>query len=286
MLKLRIERTGVIVPPPSPTVNPRYGIWRDLDGGVYAYTETLGDEYRMHLPGLASFRFNSRGDEIAAEVHGGTGEELVLDAYRRRVLPMALQVSGREVLHASAFRAPGGVVALCADSGTGKSTIALGLNGRGYPLWADDLVAFEASDQGSRAISLPFKPRLRPSAAALFGGKAIGLATEAGDNLPAAGTEAATLSAICVLRRADMSVPAVTVRRLSPAESLAAVLAHAWYFAIQDGERKRRMISHYLELVAGISVFEVSFLTGLEHLSATLDAIEDVAHGSVRTTCS
>src|SRR6266404_5379503 len=90
MLKLRIERTEAIVPPPSRTVNPRFGIWRDLEGGVYAYTEALGDEYRMHLPGLASFRFSSRGEEIAAEVHSGTGEELVLDAYRRRVLPMAL----------------------------------------------------------------------------------------------------------------------------------------------------------------------------------------------------
>lgn len=286
MLKLRIERTGVIVPPPGRAVNPQYGIWRDLDGGVYAYTETLGDEYRMHLPGLATFRFSSRGDEIAAEVHGGTGEEPVLDAYRRRVLPMALQVSGREVLHASAFRAPSGVVALCADSGTGKSTIALGLNGRGYAIWADDLVAFETSDQGSRAISLPFKPRLRPSAAALFGLKAIGLATEASASVLATGAEAVTLSAICVLRRAQSCARPVAVRRLSPGESLAAVLAHAWYFAIQDGERKRRMISHYLELVAGIAVFEVSFLTGLEHLPATLDAIEEVARGSVLSTCT
>ena len=56
----------------------------------------------MHLPELASFRFTSRGDEVAATVPDTVTDELVLDAYRRRILPMALQVSGREVLHASA----------------------------------------------------------------------------------------------------------------------------------------------------------------------------------------
>src|ERR1700681_3983242 len=180
MLKLRIERTGTIAPP-ARAFDPRFEVWRDLEGEVYAYAESCGDEYRMHLPGLASFRFSSRGDEVSAEINGATTEELVLDAYRRRVLPMALQVSGREVLHASAVRSRAGVMALCADSGTGKSTIAFGLNSRGYPLWADDLVAFEVSDHGTHAISLPFNLRLRPSAAALFGVSASRLSTVATD---------------------------------------------------------------------------------------------------------
>jgi hypothetical protein len=34
------------------------------------------------------------------------------------------------------------------------------------------------------------------------------------------------------------------------------------------------MINHYLELVAKVPVFEVSFPSGLENLPATLDAIE------------
>ena len=66
----------------------------------------------MHLPGLASFRFSSRGDEIAATVTSAAREELILDAYRRRVLPMALQVCGREVMHASAVRSPAGYSAM------------------------------------------------------------------------------------------------------------------------------------------------------------------------------
>jgi hypothetical protein len=281
MLKLRIERMGAVVPPSARTFNPWCDVWRDGDGGVYAYAENLGDEYWMHLPDLASFRFTSRGDEVAATVSGTATDELVLDAYRRRILPMALQVSGREVLHASAVRSPAGVMALCADSETGKSTIAFGLSSRGYPVWADDLVAFEVSDHGGVAISLPFTMRLRPPSAALF--KQTDSVPVAGvDERISPGAENSPIAAICVLRRESALTSPVSVQRLSSGEALAAVLSHAWSFALQDAERKRRMINHYLELVAKVPVFEVSFPSGLENLPATLDAIETVLAESMQ----
>ncbi len=56
MLKLRIERVRTIDLPPDPTLNPRVEVWRDNEGLIAAYGETLGEECRMHLPGLASFR--------------------------------------------------------------------------------------------------------------------------------------------------------------------------------------------------------------------------------------
>jgi hypothetical protein len=275
MLKLTIERMGAIVPPSPRTSDPCCDVWRDGDGTVYAYAENLGDEYWMHLPDLASFRFTSRGDEVAAAVTGTATDELVLDAYQRRILPMALQVSGREVLHASAVRSPAGVTALCADSETGKSTIAFGLSSRGYPVWADDLVAFEVSDHGGVAISLPFTMRLRPPAAALFKGTAS-VPDEEGNGHVSPGVETSPLAAICVLRRESALTSPVAVQLLPSGEAFAAVLSHAWSFGLEDADRKRRMINHYLELVARAPVFEVSFPSGLENLPATLDAIETV----------
>jgi hypothetical protein len=165
------------------------------------------------------------------------------------------------------------VIALCADSETGKSTIAYGLNSRGYALWADDLVAFEISDRGSRALSLPFTMRLRPSAAALFERESLKFSHIGSDEDLTSDT--APLAAICVLRRDDKAAP-VSVRSLSSAEAFAAVLSHAWSFALQDGERKRRMINNYLELVARVPIFDIAFQPGLDKLPAILDAIEDL----------
>ena len=163
----------------------------------------------------------------------------------------------------------------------GKSTIAFGLSNRGYPVWADDLVAFEVSDHGGVAISLPFTMRLRPPSAALFK-ETTGEPIVEVDETVSPGGENSPLAAICVLRRESTVTSQVSVQRLSSGEALAAVLSHAWSFALQDAQRKRRMINHYLELVARVAVFEVSFPSGLENLPATLDAIETVLAESMQ----
>jgi hypothetical protein len=261
---------------PPPTVNSQAEVWRDNDGAVCAYGQMLGEEYWMHLPGLASFRLSSRAEEVTAVVPGGISEELVLDAYRRSVLPMALQVCGREVLHASAIRTQQGVLALCGISETGKSTIAFGLSRRGYALWADDAVPFEISGRSATVISLPFEIRLRPPAAALFDLETISTAAAAGKNGALPGTETSHLLAVCVLRRAEGAASPVAVRRLSSAQAFAAVLTHAYCFTLQDRERKRRMIRHYLDLVAGVPIFDVCFQSGLANVPAVLDAIEQL----------
>src|SRR5205823_1705698 len=88
--------------------------------------------------------------------------ELVDDLFRTAVVPLALQVFGYEVLHASAVRTESGVSAFCGLSGTGKSTVAYGLSRRGYPLWADDAVVFSAVDEGTtHCFRIPFAFHLR-----------------------------------------------------------------------------------------------------------------------------
>src|SRR5207244_5972366 len=62
-MRLSIEQTGAIVPPPSLMLNERAEVWRDVRGQVSAYAEVRGEDYWIHLPGLASFRFSTRGDE-------------------------------------------------------------------------------------------------------------------------------------------------------------------------------------------------------------------------------
>ncbi len=280
MLKLSIERTDAVVPPPAWTLNPRSEIWRDIQGEICAYAEILGDEYWMHLPGLASFRFSCCGEEIAAAVTSGAREEVVRDAYHRRVLPMALQVCGREVLHASAVRSPAGVTLLCGVSESGKSTIAYGLGLRGYTLWADDMVAWQMSHRGGQALSLPFNVRLRPSSAALFdSARSQVLTPEDGDGIPG-DRKAAPLASVCVLRRARADAPPVTVRRLSLSEGFTAALDHSCCFLPQNEERKRRMIRSYLDLAAGVPIFDVCFRSGLENLPAILDVIEQLLQGN------
>jgi len=266
--------------PALPEVNsPKVQVWCDHDGEAFAYGHTANGTHWMHLPGLASFCFEEGTDRVTAIRQLPIREAHILDAYRRIVLPMALQARGQEVLHASAVLTSRGVVALCAASGTGKSTTAFGLSQRGWPLWADDAVAFETLDPGVTALPLPFGLRLLSDAAAFFEQDLTATGADPSRN----GTdrierELVPLAALLLLVRAhdNSDEAAVRNRRLSPAEAFTSVLAHAYCFGPWDVKRKRNMMHHYLELVARVPVFEVRFQPGLNTLPAVLDRISQL----------
>jgi hypothetical protein len=72
---------------------------------------------------------------------------------------------------------------------------------------------------------------------------------------------------------ADSPAP-VSVLPMSPPTAFPAVLTHAYCYSLEDAERNRRMIDHYLELSARVPVFSVRFRAGLGNLPAVLDEVE------------
>ena len=278
-MKLSINQPGSLAgthPPWESVAEP----WPDHDGVIYAYGHVQGNEHWMHIPGLATFRFSPAGTEVAAIVSKTCAHEEVIDAFHRRVLPMAVHVSGREVLHASAIRSNAGVVGFCGITRSGKSTIAFGLNARGYSLWADDIVAFDFADGVPRAVSLPFRPRLRKSSAPFFSSETIQTNLVAYD---AAAEQRAPLAGVCILRKDTEACQLVSIRQLSAVDALAAVLEHSCCFFPQSDERKRLMIRHYLDLVALTPVFEVSFRPELQNFPALLDAVERLLESALQS---
>ncbi|MGH2457303.1 MAG: hypothetical protein ACRDIY_00360 [Chloroflexota bacterium] len=273
--------------------------WRDPDGNPSAYTFRHAGECWIEVPGCARFRFGN-GNTVFAFPERDAGVAAVRDVYLRNVLPVALQVLGIEVLHASAVHFPGGVVVFCAESEAGKSTIAYGLSRRGYPIWGDDAVAFDGARSRPRAIALPFEVRLRPAAAALFGltpaqngegtfrnrsidqarssGEVTGLNPDPGLRTP---ITHARVAAVCVLDRRNHAVSGqpVQIARLTPTRAFTALLPHAYCFSLQDSEHKRRMLRQYLDLTARVAVFDVRLRTGLDNLTAILDEIVELVAG-------
>lgn len=239
-------------------------VWRDNDGAVAAYGWVVGDVSWMTVPGVGVFRFALSGGPVRASPDPAAPWSLVEDAYQRNVLPMVLQVRGREVLHASAVQTASGIVALCARSGVGKSTLAYALSRRGHALWADDAVAFDGAGAHVIALPLPFRIRLRPPSAAHFGVPAW-----SPDGHPAGG-RSAPLGAVCVLERASVT----EVRRIPPAQAFSAVLPHAYCFSLADQDRRRAMMRHYLDLVARVPVYAVRYPAGLAHVPVIANAIE------------
>jgi hypothetical protein len=264
VLRLEIGTAGK-----GPAVPPEATVWRDYDGRVGAFGFTVDGDHWMRLPGVGSFRFSDGGEQVTSFAERGVPADAVRDAYRRTVLPMALQALGWEVLHASAVRMRRGVVALCAVSRTGKSTVAYALSRRGHRLFADDAVPYDLTGATPRAIPLPFELHLRAESASFFD-MSESAPSEKDDG------EVVPLAALCVLERADPATLGgpVRVRPLSPTASFPRVLAHAYCFDLESAERRGRMVERYLELVSRVPVFEVHLWPGLHNLGHVVDAIE------------
>lgn len=254
-------------------------VWRDNSGNLCAYGYSADGYGWMDLVGTAKFRFDPRNREVTAFALPDVSPELVRHAYCHAALPVALHFFGREVLHASAVRTACGVVAFCARSETGKSTMAGALSARGYPLWADDAVALDGDDDEHggtpiRSMLLPFNLRLRRPSAQYFGrdDRAVGKQSDCEFTT-------SPLAALCVLERSRESHRNVEIRRLAPGETLVALLPHAFCFSLNDPARKRAMLKFYLKVATRTPAFSVSFAPGFERLAVILDEIEAALPG-------
>lgn len=267
---------GALEPPAWDEADPAVQTFWNTDGSVWGYSYERAEERWLRLPGIGSFRFGSSGGEAAAVTEPGVAMDVVMDAYHRAVLPLALHAHGQEVLHASGVLIGQSVVALCGPSQAGKSTTAFALHCRGHRVWADDAVVFEVRARGAVAIPYPHRLRIRRSAAEHFGlnGRPDGSA----ESLPPEQAQAdpAPLACIFVLERHDV-VSTVEPVRLSATDAFLGLIPNAYWFRVRDPARRRITIERYLALSADVPVFKIMLGESLEHLPRLLDSIEAIS---------
>jgi hypothetical protein len=244
-------------------------------GTVRAYRS--GDSYWLEWPGVARFTFTPGQATTRAMPWPGADRGVVVDAFERFVVPLVLHAGGREALHASAISCSGtSAIAFCAPSGTGKSTVACGLAMRGHTVVTDDGLLVEDGTP-PRVSAVTTDVRLRPESSVHFG-----LSPTAGRSVLGVGqfktVRSATLGGIIVLDRQPHRAGAVA-SRLAGGEALAAVLAHAHCLDPTDDQRRALTVARYLEIVASVPVWRLTYPTGFDTLAATLDLIERTAEG-------
>jgi hypothetical protein len=242
-------------------------VWRDAHGEVCAFGRWHERHSWIDVPEVGRFAFAASDTEVRLAPRNGVTAERAEDAFRRIVLPLAIQARGHEVLHASAVLTPRGVVGLCGVSGTGKSTLAYALTRLGYPAYADDALAVEVSVGGVEAELLPFELMVRSGTAEFFG-VPPGLAPRFEKRLPSR----ARLAALLLLSRSSDS-PSVEIAAVAAPEAFAPVLEHGYCFTLRDRSRSRVMVESYLALVAAVPVLGVRFYPDLNHLPRLAEAV-------------
>jgi hypothetical protein len=249
-------------------------VWRDGQGSFLAYCYANKEVAWIEWPEVANFRFDKQTGRVVAFPTPFAKTELIEDVYRRTIVPVVLQALGIEVLHASAIATPDGIVAFCAKSGTGKSTLSYALHQRGYQLWADDAVALEITDARVSSFFLPFAMKLRPEAKAFFGVE-VAPAFPLFPKIESAIEKSvpAQIAKLVILHRVQPG-ETVSARPLSSVQAFATLLPHAYCFSLRDRGRKQVMMQNYLDLVARVPVFELCIEAGMDKLPMILNCIE------------
>jgi len=240
--------------------------WRDHSGPPLVAYRGGGFDW-LEVEGLALFRLpNAPQEEVAAYPAADVGDDWVEDTFLRSVLPLAIQRHGRQVMHASAVRTSGGVVALCGLSGAGKSTTAFALGRRGHAIVADDALPFEVKRDRADVFPIPFRVRLRPDVSVAVGTSGDTVTRSAGGPYP--------LAAIVLLARTGGG-GAPAVQRVEPQRAFPALLSSAYCFSLEERSSKGRLANDYLDLVERVPVFEAQFggkPTAIDALAAAVES--------------
>jgi hypothetical protein len=186
-----------------------------------------------------------------------------------KVLPSIAVMLGYEALHAAAVDSPEGVVAIMAPNGMGKSTLALELLQRGWPLFADDVLTLERSRGSVRAHPGTPHMNLDGSIDPLAIGDTLGiLAGERWVRAHTIATRPRPVRLLCLLERGkDLKLEA----RSEPPNPL--TLAPYMLGLSTETERQRARFGLYADLIESATLIRLT--GGLEHRPEQLaDLIE------------
>lgn len=142
-----------------PTPSHWFMSWTLPTGELWLSCAKDHQGYLLRFPDLADFFVDSSGREIICLPGPGTPPNTISHLLLDQVLPLVLNLKGREALHATAILTSLGVCAFVGPTGTGKSILAASFLRAGYPALSDDCLVLE--EDGGQILATPAYPGLR-----------------------------------------------------------------------------------------------------------------------------
>jgi hypothetical protein len=251
--------------------------------------------YVLSFPNIADFVVDRFGSEIVCcNANGDATIQTIRHLLIDQVLPLVVNLRGREALHATAVATQQGICAFTGLAGSGKSTLAASFVLSGYPLVCDDCLAIA---ERKTIMALPGYPGLR-----LWDDSIRGVGAISRNLKPVAGyttksrwknqsrradfcSTTRRLARIYLLKRArsNKRSPRVLIQELSPGEALMGLVKAAYRFDITDTAMLKRQF-HFLARVA--ERVPVKRLVMPDDFSALADVkqavLRDLSEGTAR----
>ncbi len=168
---LRVRLIGR--PPRQPAPSRWFMSWTHPTGARWLDCARDASGFLLRFPALADFSVDVRGREIVCHARRGTPMATLRHLLLDQVLPLVLNLRGRDALHATCVLTPRGACAFTGPTGAGKSTLAASFLLAGYPVLSDDCLVL--GEDGGAILATPAYPGLRlwgDALAALGGARA------------------------------------------------------------------------------------------------------------------
>ena len=215
----------------------------------------------LSFPNLADFVVDRSGSQIVCcNASGDATIQTIRHLLIDQVLPLIVNLRGREALHATAVATQKGICAFTGLAGSGKSTLAASFVLSGYPLVCDDCLAVA---ERKTIMALPGYPGLR-----LWDDSIRGVGATSRNLKPVAHytgksrwsthtrptdfySKPYRLARVYLLKRERSSKHSarVLIQKLAPGDALIGLIKAAYRLDITDRAMLRRQF-HFLSRVA------------------------------------
>ncbi len=260
--------------------------WRSPEGAISLSCARDGDAYRLGFPGLATFRIEREGREIACRPNGELPPSTIQHLLVDQVLPRVLTHRGRLVIHAGCAATSIGAIAFLGDSGAGKSTLCASLALAGTPLLGDDAVVVRPSDPGEFTVEATYPAlRLLPESVAHHFGNAVESTAVARTTEKLRVPGATFVTGPLPLRRLyvlSSSGPHATsgeveIAPLPERQAFLALLRASFQLHLDDQERSRGLFLRIGALLDAVPVRRLSYPREFSRLADVHRALRDDA---------
>lgn len=239
--------------------------------------------YRWAASGYGRYVVSSDGHEVRIapySVSSWRWQRMLI----ARVLPFAATLQGLEVFHASAVEIDGRVVAFVAQTGVGKTSLAVNLVLRGATFVTDDVLAIEPRAGDLRAhpglalVSIRPEERRRISAAMRGLGTVVSRGSKTHVELTRRNDPGPLDTMLFVRRRSDFAE--LAMRKVDPVDPQR-LLAYTFNTIVREPARLVRQLDVCAEIAARARVLDVEV-----PMSVDPDAVAEAVLDRVRATAA
>ena len=261
----------------------------------WLHVETTGETVTYGFPGIGRIDVSRASPDVVLHPDPGTQQHTMWHLLLDQVIPLDLAERGELVLHAGSVAVGNGsarrAVLFLGESGTGKSTAALGCVLSGAALLGDDFARISLDREGAQVVPANTGVRLwEDAAAAAPAGAAahqvaeytskvrIGAAAESGSHRV---TEPVPIGALAVLGDRLPEGARPTVEPIAPSGAFAQVLSQAFRLDVPPPHARVQSMDQAARLVDQVPAVRVRLPESLADLAPAcaqvLDRIADLA---------